>query len=76
LPPISFSGANGDQLRIVATDVDPYCRRIGPLYLHCTTTGAVQVLDAHGQDLDGCVEPGTRPPNFIFYDQTFTIALP
>lgn len=75
LPPIYFSAQNGDELRVVATDVDPFCRGIDPLYLHCAATGAVQVLDADGQS-DGCVTPGTRPPNFVFYDQIFTIAVP
>jgi hypothetical protein len=75
LPPISFTAQNGDLLRVVATDVDPFCRGIDPLYLHCATTGFVQVLDVDGQS-DGCAPPGTRPPNFVFYDQTFTIAVP
>lgn len=75
LAPIPFTAQNGDMLRVVATDVDPFCRGIDPLYLHCATTGAVQVLDADGQ-LDGCAPPGTRPANFVFYDQTFTIAVP
>ncbi|MGH2557612.1 MAG: hypothetical protein ACRDJH_01000 [Thermomicrobiales bacterium] len=75
LPPIHFAGQNGDLLRVVATDVDPFCRGIDPLYLHCATTGAIQVLDADGQN-DGCEFPITRPANFVFYDQTFTIAVP
>jgi hypothetical protein len=72
LPPIPFVGQNGDQLRVIATDADPLCRSIDPLYLHCATTGAVQVLDANGQD-DGCDDTLLRPPGFIFYDHTFTI---
>ena len=75
IAPISFTAQNGGLLRVVATDVDPFCRSIDPLYLHCATTGAVQILDANGQN-DGCVEPGTRPANFVFYDHTFTIAVP
>jgi hypothetical protein len=74
LPPIRFPAQHGDLLRVVATDVDPYCRGIDPLYLHCAPTGAVQVLDADGQS-DGCQFPITRPPNFVFYDQTFAIQL-
>ncbi len=45
------------------------------LLVHCATTGATQVLDADGQ-IDGCEFPITRPANFVFYDQTFTIAVP
>jgi hypothetical protein len=76
LPPIPFTAANGDQLRVVATDVDPFCRGIDPLHLHCVQTGFVQVLDVDGQ-LDGCSPPAPpRPPHFVFYDQTFTIAVP
>ena len=75
LSPIVVSARNGDSLRVVATDVDPFCRAIDPLYLHCPSTGTFQVLDADGQ-LDGCAAPGTRPANFVFYDQTFTVAVP
>jgi hypothetical protein len=53
LSPITFTGQNGDQLRVVATDVDPFCRGIDPLYLHCASTGDVHFLDAAGQ-LDDC----------------------
>ena len=59
-------------MRVVATDVDPSCRAVDPLYLHCATTGAVLALDADGQD-DGCGYPIARPANYVFYDQTFTI---
>jgi hypothetical protein len=75
LPPIAFTAQNGDLLRIVATDVDPFCRGIDPLYLHCAATGAVQILDADGQS-DGCDDTLSRPPNYVFYDQTYTIAVP
>jgi len=76
LDPIPFTAASGDQLRVVATDVDPFCRGIDPLYLHCVETGFVQILDVDGQ-VDGCSPPAPpRPPNTVFYDQTFTIAVP
>jgi hypothetical protein len=76
LAPIQFSAAEGDSLRIVATDVDPYCRGIDPLYLHCVTTSGIQVLDADGQ-MDGCSPPNPpRPANYVFYDQTFVIDVP
>jgi hypothetical protein len=75
LAPLSFTAQNGDTLRVIAIDVDPYCRGVDPLYLHCATTGAMQVLDADGQQ-DGCEFPISRPANFVFYDQTFTIAMP
>ena len=71
ISPISFTAENGDALRVVASDVDTFCRGIEPLHLHCATGAGAQVLDADGQ-LDGCVTPGTRPPG-VFYDQTFTI---
>jgi hypothetical protein len=72
LPPNHFTGQNGDQLRIVATDT-AFCRSIDPLYLHCASTGAVQVLDANGLD-EGC--DASRPVPQVFYDKTFTINMP
>jgi hypothetical protein len=72
LPPISFSGQNGDQLRVVATDT-AFCRSIDPLYLHCASSGTVQILDVNGLD-QGC--DASRPVPEVFYDRTFTIDMP
>ena len=73
-PPVQLGVlADGDTVRVVAKNRD-CCSgdpvQLSPLYLHCTTSGATQVLDATG------VPPGgTGGAGEVFYDTSFTVNL-
>jgi hypothetical protein len=69
-PPIAFAAAVGDELRVVATDKQPPCRSLSPLWLHCPASGLSRQLFA-GID-DGCA--GNPVPD-DFVDETFTVEL-
>lgn len=78
LPPIAIGPVNnGDQLRVIAYDSFIFggCRGIDPLYLHCLSTGSVQVLDADGFTSPRCDHPREPFPGAVFYDETFTVNL-
>jgi hypothetical protein len=73
-PPIALGAvSNGDLIRVTANDSTIFGgnRQIEPIYLHCLTTGAVQVLDA-----DGFHDPDQNhpPSDDTFYDETFVVA--
>ncbi len=73
-PPIHLGPVSpGDKVRVTANDSRIFGghRQIEPLYLHCPSTGAVQVLDR-----DGFEDPNVNypPSNDVFYDRTFTVS--
>ncbi len=70
LPPVPFAGKTGDSLAVIATDTNPACRSVSPIWLHCATTGEKRQLSA-GQN-DGCA-PGRTPG--VFFSEVFTIKL-
>ena len=67
--PIEFTAAQGDKLRVIASNSTIFGAnaQIEPLYLHCDATGAYQVLDADG------FGPTSAAHGAVFYDETFTI---
>jgi hypothetical protein len=70
-PPVQLgSVVDGDLIRVVATNSCYYGGpvQISPLYLHCTATGAKQVLDP-----DGMPTQGGYGPCDVFYDKTFVV---
>lgn len=67
-PAIPFTAQTGDSLAVTATDANPACRAVSPLWLHCTTSNKKRQLSA-GQN-DGCA-PGRTPG--VFFNQVFTI---
>lgn len=68
LPPVPFRANVGDSLAVTARDVNPACRALSPLWLHCATNGQKRQLSA-GQN-DGCA-PGRTPG--IFFNQVYRI---
>jgi hypothetical protein len=60
--PVVFAAQVGDQLDVDASDVNPACRAISALWLHCATTGQKRQL-SDGTD-DGCA-PGRTPGVFF-----------
>lgn len=69
--PISFPAKVGDTISVVATDTNPACRSLSPLWLHCQTSGKRRQL-TNGQN-DGCA--AGRPANTVFFNQSFSVGL-
>jgi hypothetical protein len=66
--PFVFSAQTGDQLRIVATDVQAGAHELGALYLRCAGGGTARKLS------DGFPRTEQFPqPAGTFFDETFTI---
>lgn len=69
--PITFPAKVGDTITVVATDTNPACRSLSPLWLHCQTNGKRRQL-TNGQN-DGCA--AGRPANTVFFNQSFRVEL-
>jgi len=67
--PITFTAANRDELRVVASNSDFFdgAEFLDELFLHCDD-GRIQVLDD-----DGFARGGSNPPGETFFDRTFSI---
>ena len=66
--PFIFAARSGDQLRIVATDVQAGAHELGALHLQCASGGDARKLS------DGFPRTQQFPePAGAFFDETFTI---
>lgn len=70
IPAVPFTARTGDALAVTATDVNPACRGVSPLWRHCTTSGAKRQLSA-GQH-DGCAAGRAAG---IFFNEVLTVKL-
>ena len=67
---VSFTAQVGEELEVLAKDVNPPCRSLSPLWLHCATTGQKRML--YAGNTDGC-DPGRTPD--VFHSADYTISL-
>jgi hypothetical protein len=70
LAAVSFQAQAGEEINILAKDVNAACRSLSPLWLHCATTGQKRML--YAGNTDGCA-PGRQPSYFV--SQNFVISL-
>lgn len=70
LAAVSFQAQVGEEISILAKDVNAACRSLSPLWLHCATTGQKRMLYAGNSD--GCAA-GRQPSYFV--SQNFVISL-
>ncbi len=63
LSPIRFSANIEDRLRIVATDVNPACRGLSPLLLHCAAPGLEPQVITNG--VASTCGPNRQPGVFL-----------
>jgi hypothetical protein len=70
LAAVSFSAQVGEEIAILAKDVNAACRSLSPLWLHCATTGQKRMI--YEGNTDGCA-PGRQPSYFV--SKNFVISL-
>jgi hypothetical protein len=70
LAAVSFTAQVGEELNVLAKDVNAACRSLSPLWLHCATTGQKRML--YAGNTDGCA--AGRQPSY-FHSQSYIISL-
>jgi hypothetical protein len=70
IPPVAFPAEVGQSLGVVARDVNPACRSLTPLWLHCASTGQKRQLFAGNND--GCAPVRTAG---TFVSEVYTISV-
>jgi hypothetical protein len=70
ITPVAFSAQVGQSIGVVARDVNPACRSLSPLWLHCATSTQKRQLFAGNND--GCA-PGRTAGTFV--SEVYTISV-
>jgi hypothetical protein len=70
ITPVAFTAPLGQSIGVVARDVNPACRSLSPLWLHCATSTQKRQLFAGNND--GCA-PGRTAGTFV--SEVYTISV-
>src|SRR3954452_9943529 len=70
ITPVAFPAQVGQSIGVVARDVNPACRSLSPLWLHCATSTQKRQLFAGNND--GCA-PGRTAGTFV--SEVYTISV-
>jgi hypothetical protein len=70
ITPVAFTAQLGQSIGVVARDVNPACRSLSPLWLHCATSTQKRQLFAG--NTDGCA-PGRTAGTFV--SEVYTISV-